>query len=55
MFIYIEIVRTEYYQREKSENKKQLNKYDKIYIMKKENKRQKSTAPVFPGGHPYQY
>ena len=29
MLIYIEIVKTEYYQREKNENKKQLNNNDK--------------------------
>ena len=29
MFIYIEIVKTEYYQRKKNENKKQLNNKDK--------------------------
>ena len=46
MFIYIEIVKTEYCQREKMKIKKQLNNNDKnIKNEKKENKIQKSTAP----------
>ena len=43
MFIHIEIVKTEHYQREKNENKKKLN-----------NNGQKSTAPGTPRRSPIQ-
>ena len=55
MFIYIEIVKTEYYQREKMKiNKKQLNNNDRNINNEKRNKRQKSTAPGIPRRSPTQ-
>ena len=56
MFIYIEIVKTDYYQREKMKIKKQLNNTDNnIDNEKKKNtKRQKSTAPGIPRRSPIQ-
>ena len=39
MFIYIGIVKTEYYQREKSDNKKQLDNSDNNIDNEKNNKR----------------
>ena len=59
MFIYIEIVKTEYYQREKNENKKQLHNTDNnIDNEKKKKKTLKDKSlqhPVFSGGHPSKY
>ena len=52
MFIYIEIVKTERYQREKI--KISLIIMIKISIIKKENKRQKSTALGIPRRSPIQ-
>ena len=54
MFIYIEIVKTEYYQREKMKIKKySLVIMITIKIIKK-NKRQKSTTPGIPRRSPIQ-
>ena len=57
MFIYIEIVKTEYYQREKMKIKKQqLNNNDKNINNKKKKIKDKSLQhPVFLGGHPFKY
>ena len=52
MFIYIEIVKPERYQREKMKLK-QLNNNDKN-IDDEKNKRQKSTAPGIPRRSPIQ-
>ena len=54
MIIYIEIVKTERYQREKMKIKNSLIIMIKILNMKKENKRQKSTAPGIPRRSPIQ-
>ena len=53
MFIYIEIVKTEYYQGEKMKVKK-LNNNDKNINNEKENNRQKSIAPGIPRRSPIQ-
>ena len=53
MFIYIEIVKAEYYQSEKMKKKQLKNKYKNINYEKK-NKRQKSTAPGIPRRSPIQ-
>ena len=56
MFIYIEIVKTEYCRREKSDNKKQLDNSDNnIDNEKKLIKDNSLQHPVFPGGHPFKY
>ena len=52
MFIYVEILKTEYYQREQNENKKQLDNNDNY--TGNEKKRQKSTAPGIPRRSPIQ-
>ena len=54
MFIYIEIVKTEYCQREKVKIKKTLNNNDKN-INKKENNDKSLQHPVLLGGHPSKY
>ena len=53
LFIYIEILKTEYYQREQNENKKQLDNNDN-YTGNEKKKRQKSTAPGIPRRSPIQ-
>ena len=56
MFIYIEIVKTERYQGEKNENKRQLNNNDQNINNEKRRQKTKSLQhPVFPGSHPYKY
>ena len=57
MFIYIEIVKTERFQREKNENQKQLNNnYKKNINNEKQKIKDKSVQhPVFLGGHPSKY
>ena len=57
MFIYIEIVKTGYYQGEKMKIKKRLNHNDKNINNEKKNKiKDKSLQhPVFLGGHPSKY
>ena len=54
MFIYIEIVKAEYYQRQKIKNKKNSlkNKDNNINNEKKKMKDKSLQHPVFPGGHP---
>ena len=56
MFIYIEIVKPEYYQREKNERKKQKTKQldNNDNNIDHEKKRQKSTAPGIPRRSPIQ-
>ena len=41
MFIYVEILKAEYYQREQNENKKQLDNNDNNKIMEKNTKKTK--------------
>ena len=53
MFIYVEILKTEYYQREQNENKKQLDNNDNYTGNEKKDK--SLQHPVFPGGHPSKY
>ena len=56
MFIYIVIVKTEYYQREKMKIKKQLNNNDKNINNEKTKIKYKSLQhSVFQGGHPSKY
>ena len=57
MVIYIDVVKTEYCQREKMKiiiKKKQLNNNDKNINNEKENQRQKSTASGIPRRSPIQ-
>ena len=56
MFIYVEILKAEYYQRDQNDNKKQLDNNDnnKGNEKKKTQKRQKSTAPGIPRRSPIQ-
>ena len=54
MFIYIEIVKAEYYQSEKMKKKQLKNKYKNINYEKK-IKDKSLQHPVFPGGHPSKY
>ena len=53
MFIYIEVVKTEYDQREKNTYKKQLDNKDNTIDNGKKDK--SLQHPVFPGGHPSKY